>query len=378
MPETRFRGPPLAVGLALVLACQVQDQGLVTAVPSMDGSAAQGVDGRPAPSIDPPAAPTAPEPDAATPLPDVGPPVAIDPLPVAQDAGPEAARPAPDAAAAIATNCAMLRSGPFTARLRSPNVESDELTFDRQGRLLLFRGNDVVRMADGNTEVVLRDVLGNGGGALRFLPDGSLIVADFSGDRLTMYDPPSRSALFVVATQSPMKVAVGPAGRLYVSSNSGLIYLLNPATSRRGVVGDPDDGVGGLAFSPDHRTLYAGLLDEEAIAAFPVRPDGQLGPRSIVARQIPYPLGLTVDECGNIYTSGGSDGRVRRVSPGGRIDLLVQVGRAQLWGLGFGSGQHGWSQTALYVSSASNGQSGLFEIEMGVRGAPQVPAPSVP
>jgi WD40 repeat protein len=278
----------------------------------------------------------------------------------------------PDSAGVNATNCTSLRAGPCTARLRNSTIESDELTFDPQGRMLLIRGNDVIRLADGMTEVILRGVLGSQGGALRFLTDGSLLVADFTGDEVIGYNLPSRAPLFSADTEAPMKIAVGPRDRLYVSSNDGFIYMVNTATGQEQVVASPDDEVGGLAFSPDHQTLYAGLLTQDAVAAFPVRPQGQLGPRTIFARNVPYPYALVVDECGNVYSSGDPGGQIRRIR-NGRTDVLLGINRSQLWGLAFGSGKHGWSDTALYVSSNSEGVAGLFEVEVGVRGAPALP-----
>jgi hypothetical protein len=374
MPAIRSVGVPIAIGLALVLGCEVEDQGLVTFVP-MPPAASPGT-GAP-PSIDPPAPSSPTEVDADAP--DVGPAPAIDPpVPAPQDASADTVG-RPDSAAPTATNCMALRPGPFTVRVRNANIASDELTFDPQGRLLFIRANDIVRWAEGlMPEVVLRDVLGAQGGALRFLTDGTLMVADFTGDDVTRYDLTNRSRLGSAETESPMKVAVGPRGRLYVSSNDGFIYMVNPMTGQRNVVASPDDAVGGLAFSADYQTLYAGLLDLEAIAAFQVRPQGQLGPPNIVASQIPFPMGLAVDECGNLYSSGGPDGNVRRISRSGRTEIVVRVNRPQLWGLGFGSGKHGWSQTALYLTSDADDDAGLFEVEIGVRGIPLAPEATPP
>jgi hypothetical protein len=375
MPAHGLLGVPILIGCVLALGCEVQDQGLATPLPRPPGAPAD--PGPPASSIDPPAATASPAtPDAAPAMPDPAPVPPIDePTPVARDAGLEAATP--DAAPVSAANCAALRTGPFSARLRNANIESDDLIFDPQGRMLLIRDGDIIRMADGMTEVLLSGVVGNQGGALRFLPDGSLVVGDFSGDEVTRYNLISRSQQDLANTDSPMKIALGPANRLYVSSNDGLIYLVNPATGQEQVVASPDGRVGGLAFSPDYRTLYAGLLVEDAVAAFPVRPQGQLGPRSTLARGIPFPYALAVDECGNVYSSGGPDGAVRRTRRTGQTETLVDVNREQLWGLAFGSGGHGFSKTALYLTSDSEGQPGLFEIEIGVAGAPPPPATTV-
>jgi sugar lactone lactonase YvrE len=261
-------------------------------------------------------------------------------------------------------------------RLRDSSVESDEVIFDPDGRMMLVRDSDVVMLETGSTtDAVLRSVLGRGGGALRFMPDGTLLVADFSGDTTTRYDLGSRRVLFRAATRSPMKMALDPRGRLYVSSRDGFIYLVDTRTGARQVLSTPDTEVGGLAFSPDFRTLYAGLLRDESIAAFPIDPDGSLGQRRVLARGIAFPMAMAVDECGSVYAAGGSDGEVRRISPAGRVDVILRSDMPELWGMAFGSGKHGWSDTALYITSDSNGNRGLFEVQLGVRGAPPPLAP---
>lgn len=380
MPAFRFLGVSILFGClgASSFGCEVKDHGLITPLRPQPATS----DAGPPPSnIDPPAQEPAPPPDASAAPTDVAPAPPIDPLPppppppplVAMDAAVEA--PPPDAAATVATNCTTLPGSPRSVRLRNPNITSDDFTFDPEGRMLLIRGNDIIRMADGMTEVILRGVLGTQGGALRFLTDGSLLVADYSADEVIRYNPPSRAVLFSAETEAPMKIAVGTGNRLYVSSNDGLIYLVNAATGQERVVASPDDEVGGLAFSPDHQTLYAGLLTEDTVVSFAVRPQGQLGPANVIARNIPYPYAMAVDECGNIYSSGGPGGGVRRIR-NGRSELLADLNRDQLWGMAFGSGRHGWSETALYLTSNSDGQAGLFELELGVRGAPPVAAPT--
>ncbi len=350
--------------------CQVQDQGLQspvtppTAAPTPAPAPAPEVTHPP--SIDPPATPPPPPatplpPPAAVPVPTPVPPIDN---PAAPDAGP-AAEPSP---------CASPRTGPFTLRVRNPNIESDEVVFDPDGQMLLVRDSDVVMLETGSAaDPILRSVLGRGGGALRFMADGTLLVADFTGDSTSRYDLPSRRVLFRASTRSPMKMAVGPGERLYVSSQDGFIYLVNTRTGGREVLASPSSGVGGLAFSTDYRTLYAGMLQDQTIAAFPVESDGGLGPPRTLSRGIPFPFALAVDECGNLYTSGGTDGEVRRISPAGRAEVIVRTDMPELWGMAFGSGKHGWSDTALYITSDSNGRRGLFEVQVGVKGAPPAP-----
>jgi sugar lactone lactonase YvrE len=366
MPFDRKAGRGFVIAGVLAIGCQVQDQGLdgpaavqepTAPPPSAPGGAGGSGEVTRPPSMDPPAVAQPPAMPPVDPVPPPGPGVSV---PVDQPV--------------LNPACVVPRLAPFPMRLQNPNVESDEVAFDTEGRLLVIRDSDVVMLGGAAlADPILRSVFGPEGGALRFLADGSLLVADFTGNRITRYALPGRRELFRADTLSPMKMVMGPQGRLYASSGAGFIYLVNTVTGARQVAATADAEVGGLAFSPDYRTLYAGLLRDQSIAAFSVGPQGQLGPRTTLARAIPYPLGLAADECGNLYTSGAPDGDIRRINPAGRVEVVVQTDRPQLWGMAFGSGKHGWSDTALYLTSDSDGNRGLFEIQVGLRSAPPPP-----
>ena len=55
-----------------------------------------------------------------------------------------------------------------------------------------------------------------------------MAVADFSGDEVVRFNLTSRSRLNSWNTDAPMKIAVGPTGRLYVSSDNGTTVVLQP------------------------------------------------------------------------------------------------------------------------------------------------------
>lgn len=85
----------------------------------------------------------------------------------------------------------------------------------------------------------------------------------------------------------------------------------------------------GIAFSPDEKTLYVSQSDPQAALwkAFPVKPDGTLGPSRVLADvtavvdKLPgLPDGMKVDKDGNLFTSG--PGGIYILSPDG-----VQLGR---------------------------------------------------
>ena len=91
------------------------------------------------------------------------------------------------------------------------------------------------------------------------------------------------------------------------------------------------------------------------------------------AAQVGSPVALAADECGSLYFISEDDGRVRRISAAGQVDLVADLRAPYLWSLRFGSGKQGWSDTALYVQDAGAGR--LFEIPLGVAGQAAPPAP---
>ena len=106
---------------------------------------------------------------------------------------------------------------------------------------------------------------------------------------------------------------------VYRLSSNGELTLLTKELTR------PN----GIAFSPDEKTLYVSQSDPQAALwkAFPVKPDGTLGPSRVLADvtavvdKLPgLPDGMKVDKDGNLFTSG--PGGIYILSPDG-----VQLGR---------------------------------------------------
>ena len=74
---------------------------------------------------------------------------------------------------------------------------------------------------------------------------------------------------------------------------------------------------------------------------------------------------LAADACGNLYAVVENDSRIRRISAAGKVDVLVDLRSVYAWSLAFGSGQQGWSATALYVMEATGP---MYELAVAVPG----------
>jgi len=179
--------------------------------------------------------------------------------------------------------------------LREPG-DSNGLTFDRQGRLLVC-------------EQLKRRVT-------RTEPDGQIVVLAerYQGKRLN----------------KPNDIVVKSDGSIYFSDPP--YALLPPAEqelSFQGVFRLSPDGTltvvaddfikpNGLAFSPDESILYVDDSDRDHVRAFDVRPDGTLansrvlaetrlpgyGPKGVRKVNIGSVDGMKVDAEGNLYVTG--------------------------------------------------------------------------
>ena len=386
--------PVLVLGFGL--GCQVKDKGLGAGEPTTDPVSP----GRPGmgPGMTPPPGPTTTPPSGmgtaadagTTPAPPTPPGTAspdaqapTPPTPVA-DAGtpnPTPPTPAPDASAPDTTPvappvsaCAGGTRPPGNIRRVGEIPRSDEFTFDNEGQMIALSGNDVVRIGGGRQpQLLFRNVSTlRQGGAMRVLPDGDILIADYSQDRVLRVDLQTGRERGPMQVPSPIKMAVGPGGDLYVTSNQGNIYRVNPATGVVVMAISTRLRLGGITFSRDYKAVYVGAQDERAIYSLQLGPTGALGAPVLWTPNVTSPQSLTTDECGRIYVGGSEDGRIRRIGVSGDAEIVATLTANDVWALSFGSGKHGWSDTSLFA--LDNDEGTLYEIPLGIKGAPPPPA----
>lgn len=179
-----------------------------------------------------------------------------------------------------------------------------------------------------------------------------------------------------------------PAGRFWAGTmsmtgekNKGALYCLDPVTGCRKVL----DGVtisNGLAWSPDHRTLYYIDTPTREIAAFPYDPEtGALGERRVAVRfgdEPGSPDGMTIDSEGMLWVAVWGGSRVDCWNPatGKRLETIA-VPATNVTSCAFG----GDGLDELYITTASVGldpqaqaeeplAGGLFRASTGTRGFP--------
>lgn len=119
----------------------------------------------------------------------------------------------------------------------------------------------------------------------------------------------------------------------------------------------------GLVFSPDESVLYVADSESGKIFAYPVRPDGGLeeGAEFCSVPAGGEPDGLEVDNLGNLYVAGGTDG-LWVFSPLGELTGVLAVGqktRNLAWG--------GADRKTLYIAAGSS----MYRVLLDVAGPRQ-------
>jgi gluconolactonase len=209
---------------------------------------------------------------------------------------------------------------------RRPSGESNGLTLDREGRLIVC-------------ETKTRRVA-------RTEKDGTVtvIAEKFEGHRLNSpNDAVVRSDGTIFFTDPPYglpKRLKDPAAELDFAG----LFAVKPGEAPR-MLGKDFETPNGLAFSPDEKTLYVGDSERGHIRAFDVAAGGALS-NSREFYTLPTPDGLKADAAGRVWCSA-EDG-VHVIGPdGNRIDL-VPVPRAS--NVAFG----GDDARTLYVTAVQS------------------------
>ena len=165
-----------------------------------------------------------------------------------------------------------------------------------------------------------------------------------------------------------------------LTPDAAALYRLNTDCSAEVVV-EPVTLSNGIGWSPDDRLMYYIDSTTQRLDVFDFdAPSGKLRGRRTVA-QIPegngMPDGLTVDADGCIWVALWGGGAVRRFTPDGRQDMVIELPVSQVTSCAFG----GTDLSDLYITSAATGLSdeqlgrepqagALFRCRPGQQGLP--------
>lgn len=155
---------------------------------------------------------------------------------------------------------------------------------------------------------------------------------------------------------------------------TGALYRLDPDLSWRRM----DDGycvANGPTFSPSGDTLYHTDSAKRVVYRFDLAPDGALSNKRVFVRfedSWGYPDGMTTDAKGGVWVAHWDGARVSRFTPDGALDRSIALPVSRPTSCVFA----GDKLDRMFVTSAAIGcddelAGGLFEVDPGVRGAPQ-------
>lgn len=198
--------------------------------------------------------------------------------------------------------------------------------YDRQGSLYFsdIPANRIYRIAEDGTVSVFREPSGKSNG-LVFDQDGSLLACRHWERDVARILPDGTLRVLADAYQgkklnSPNDCAVAADGAVYFTDPGyGLegrpseqdveaVYRVAPDGTVTRVVSDMTKP-NGIFVSPDGKTLYVADSEECVIRAYPIHADGSVGAGRVFADMKSeaegVPDGMTLDEEGNIYCTGG-------------------------------------------------------------------------
>ncbi|MDQ0840999.1 SMP-30/gluconolactonase/LRE family protein [Streptomyces sp. V1I6] len=156
--------------------------------------------------------------------------------------------------------------------------------------------------------------------------------------------------------------AVAPDGSLWTGTmrydeapGGGTLTRITPDGTATTVLADVAVS-NGTGWSPDRRRMYYIDSPTRRIDVFDLRPDDPLPvnrrPLAVVEDGAGYPDGLTVDAAGCVWVALWDGAAVRRYTPEGVLDRVVELPVRRPTACAFG----GSGLTDLYVTSARKGQ----------------------
>jgi len=170
------------------------------------------------------------------------------------------------------------------------------------------------------------------------------------------------------------------AGRIWAGTmpvdadrNTGALYRLDPDRAITRV----DDGyriANGPAISADGAWLFHTDSGARTIYRFPVRDDGELGPREPfleVDPKLGTPDGMTFDAEGGLWVAMWGGGQLVRFAPEGGIDRAIALPASHVTSCTFaGATLDRMFVTSAYEGAAEAEAGALFEVDPGCCGLP--------
>jgi len=175
---------------------------------------------------------------------------------------------------------------------------------------------------------------------------------------------------------------VDKAGRIWAGSMddlersvTGQLFRIDPDMSWR-VMDGGYKVCNGPTFNLDHSVIYHTDSGARTIYAFDLAPDGAISNKRVFIKfekDWGSPDGMTTDAEGGVWVAHWDGARVSRFTPDGALDRSIALPASRITSCVFA----GENLDSMFATSASIGRESedfagaLFELDPGVRGAPQ-------
>lgn len=268
-------------------------------------------------------------------------------------------------------DCDNLPEGPFELELIPGVVASEDLAFDGEGALVGSDDTAIYKSTvDGHVKIFVPNLQFRAG--MRFLPSGSLVVADNTLGRLVLVSPEGVMTTLLDGLAYPNGIAVDLNGYVYVSEHdAGRVLRVHPGTGAYTVIANQVTNPNGLCFSPDYKTLYIGSFGSGWVYALSLDQDGTPGRLTEWGDMTETPGmldGIGVDACGNVYVCEYGETKVYRIPATGGKGVLIATGvDTYLPNMQWGRGP-GWDPLSLYLPDGWS-KEGVWRLKVGVPSA---------
>jgi len=278
--------------------------------------------------------------------------------------------------------CDSVLPGPGTWTKLDLIPPSEEFAFDTEGNLINI--DDLTDLLFESpyfgAPLILAPYVSPEVGAVRFMLDGDLVVADEGNGALMRLGLNGSTDTLLGSIIEPNSVAVHRDGTIYTTAADQIWRVdpngIDPAVLEWTLPGADLDG---LAFSVDYDWLFFNSDEDAMVGKSRVNADRSLEPPIQIANLVEGQAeldGQAVDACNNLY-SLFTDGRIQRIWPDGTVEDWLTISDGwDLWttALHFGSGIGGFKTDYLYIM---NRDGGVYEAFVGVEGRPEPHYPSV-
>jgi sugar lactone lactonase YvrE len=277
------------------------------------------------------------------------------------------------------TDCEAIPAGPVNYFTLTGYSTAEDFDFDGDGFAVSNYANNLVGKDQSGVTKVIKPNVGGWTAGTRVLATGDWVIADAGAGTMIRIDT-ATGAETVIATgmNYPNGVEVDDQNRVYVADQTqGNVRMVDAYTLEQWAVGGGMAAPNGVILSPDEQTLYVGSFGGGVIYAIDRITDTDWD----VPRVLYDPQGfdggfdgINVDECGNVYISEYTTGKIYRVKPDGTDpELMADLPSFWVPNMRWGVDVGGWEPDVLYVADRDQGR--LFGVEMGVPGKKHLLAP---